>query len=111
MRVAVVKGALSALDGATCRHCPRLVRTGQTVLVSRLAVEYGPDLFVVHAECMRALVASIPAAPAPEMERASQKRLNRRLASRRAVAVLCDRHPDELLDLAEAELAVVALGG
>lgn len=65
MRVTVVKGAGSALAGAHCRGCRRVVREGESVLFDTLDnVEWGERHFVLHADCARVLADRAPAAAA-----------------------------------------------
>lgn len=49
------------LMASKCRHCPRPILAGQSVLYATLDPKgYEDDRFVVHTECMAGLVAEAP---------------------------------------------------
>lgn len=66
MRAHIVKSKQSRLSGARCRICPRPIRPGETVLYQHIPeVEYGENRFVVHADCIQAVLDAAPAGRTP----------------------------------------------
>lgn len=79
MRTAIVKGPGSRLAGARCRACPHRVQPGQAVVYDILPTYgYVDNRYVIHVDCLRAVVDRAPEGLPARAPKAEFDRIRRR---------------------------------